>query len=244
VASSTLKNLFGCEFVNRKLLTEYDLPAAFSLMEVVFPVVRSPSLRHSVADAIRTALREGELSPGEDLSEVWFATHLEVSRGPVREALLVLVEEGLLTHSPNRGFAVVNLNADDRAHIAELRLLLETRALELGRQRATAADLDRLREMKSELVRLFRDRQRPARDSMEISFHGAIWELSGNPWLINSLKRTLVPMFIFSQHLGIRNSTVDPELADRQHQLYIDYLAGTTDRSAEQCVRFHMGMPA
>jgi hypothetical protein len=36
---------------------------------------------------------------------------------------------------------------------------------------------------------------------------------------------------------------MDPSLADEQHQLYIDYLAGKTDKTAEQCVRFHMGLP-
>ena len=205
--------------------------------------IRSVSIRHSVADAVRAALREGQLKPGENISEVALAAQFEVSRGPIREALLVLVEEGLLTHSPNRGFAVIDLSPEDKKHIAELRLLLETRALERGRERVTPEDLARLGQMKDELVRLFKDSERPARDAMEIAFHGYVWELSGNPWLVNALRRTMVPLFIFGRYLGMSRASIDPAFADEQHQLYIDYLAGKTDRTAEQCVRFHVGLP-
>jgi DNA-binding GntR family transcriptional regulator len=205
--------------------------------------IRSVSIRHAVADAIRAALREGNFKLGENLSEVALATKFEVSRGPIREALLVLVEEGLLTHSPNRGFSVIDLTPDDCTHIAELRLLLETRALERGRDRVALADLERLADMKTELVGLFRDSERPARDALEIAFHGYVWELSGNPWLVDALKRAMVPMFIFGRYLGVSRPSMDPSLADEQHQLYIDYLAGKTDKTAEQCVRFHMGLP-
>lgn len=205
--------------------------------------IRSVSIRHSVADAVRSALREGHLKPGEDISEVELASKFEVSRGPIREALLVLAEEGLLTHSPNRGFSVVQLSPEDRTHIAELRLLLESHALERARDRATPADLERLKQMKDELVGLFKDSERPARDALEIAFHGLIWELSGNPWLVNSLKRTMIPLFIFGRYLGISHVSLDPRFVDEQHQLYIDYLARNTDRTAEQCVRFHLGLP-
>lgn len=204
--------------------------------------IRSVSIRHSVAEAVRAALREGHLKPGENISEVALAAQFEVSRGPIREALLVLVEEGLLTHSPNRGFSVIDLSAEDKAHIAELRLLLESRALERARERVTPADLTRLAEMKDELVRLFKDSERPARDAMEIAFHGYIWELSGNPWLVDALRRAMIPLFIFGRYLGLSRSNLDPVLGEEQHQLYIDYLARNTDRTAEQCVRFHLGM--
>lgn len=205
--------------------------------------IRSVSIRHAVADAIRAALREGHFKLGENLSEVALATRFEVSRGPIREALLVLVEEGLLTHSPNRGFSVIELSPEDCQHIADLRLLLETHALERGRERVTPADLERLADMKSELVSLFRDSERPARDALEIAFHGYVWELSGNPWLVDALKRAMVPLFIFGRYLGVSHASMDPALADEQHQLYIDYLAQRTPRSAAQCVRFHLGLP-
>lgn len=201
--------------------------------------IRSTSIRHEVADAVRVALSQGVLKPGEDLNEVSLASQLQVSRGPVREALLVLSEEGLLTHSANRGFSVVNLTPEDHANINEIRLLLESRALELARERVTPDDLVCIQEMKAALLGLFHDRELPAREKWEIAFHGFIWRLSGNPWLVSSLNRIMIPCFTFGRHLGLTQADRSPQLADEQHQLYIDYLARKTDRSAEECVRFH-----
>src|SRR5262245_4004204 len=115
--------------------------------------IRSVSIRHAVSDSVRSALREGHSKPGENLSQVGLAETFQVSRGPIREALLVLVEEGLLRHSPNRGFSVVELTEEDVKHITDLRVLLETRALELARERATQEDLTRLTQMKGDLVK-------------------------------------------------------------------------------------------
>jgi DNA-binding GntR family transcriptional regulator len=202
--------------------------------------IRSVSIRHSAADAIRTSLREGRLKPGENINEMALATQFEVSRGPIREALLVLVEEGLMIHTPNHGFSVINLSPDDHAHIMDLRLLLESRALERARERVSKADLIHLTQMKGQLVQLFRDSELPARDAIEISFHGYIWELSGNPWLAKALKRAIIPLFILGRNLRISRASMDPALADRKHQLYIDYLARKIDRTARQCVEYHL----
>ena len=77
------------------------------------PVVKPVALRVRVAEAIRQALLEGQFSPGENLSEVSLAREMNVSRGPVREALLVLAQEGLITHSQNYGFSVLGFTDED-----------------------------------------------------------------------------------------------------------------------------------
>jgi DNA-binding GntR family transcriptional regulator len=209
-------------------------------MSMEMKAIRSVSIRHSAADAIRTALREGRIKAGENINEMALATQFEVSRGPIREALLLLVDEGLMTHSPNRGFSAINLSSDDHAHIIELRLLLESRALERARERVSKGDMIHLTQLKGELVQLFRNSELPARDAIEISFHGYIWELSGNPWLAKSLKRAIIPVFILGRNLRISSAAMDPALADRKHQLYLDYLARKTDRTARQCVEYHL----
>jgi len=205
--------------------------------------IRTTSIRYAVADAIRSSLREGLIKPGEDLSEVDLAQRFEVSRGPIREALLVLVEEGLLNHSPNRGFSVVNLTSEDMKHITDIRLLLESHALFCARDRVTPADLAKLSQIKDELISLFEDNQRPARDAKELAFHSFIWRLSGNPWLEHSLARVMIPYFTFSRHLGVTRVNLDKALAAKQHQLYLDYLTRKNDYTAEQCVRFHLALP-
>src|SRR5882724_9735244 len=97
------------------------------------PQLKAVSIRESVGDAVRKALYDRRFQAGEPLSEVGLAGEMGISRGPVREALLVLVQEGLLTHSPNRGFAVVNFTQADLKEINEVRLPLETTALTLAK---------------------------------------------------------------------------------------------------------------
>src|ERR1700730_17985348 len=106
------------------------------------PIVKSEALRVRVAEAIRQALLEGRFKPGEDLSEVAIAKEMNVSRGPVREALLVLAQQGLITHSQNHGFSVLGFTDRDHTEIDEVRLRLESLALTLARDRINPDDLE------------------------------------------------------------------------------------------------------
>jgi DNA-binding GntR family transcriptional regulator len=66
---------------------------------------------------------------------------MNVSRGPVREALLVLVQQGLIKHSQNYGFSVLGFTGTDHGEVDEIRLKLETMVLSLARGRVNEADL-------------------------------------------------------------------------------------------------------
>jgi len=204
--------------------------------------LKHSSLRHGVADLLRSAIREGRFLPGEDLSEVKLAAEIKVSRGPIREAMLVLAEEGLLVHEPNRGFHVLTLTLEDRAEIDMVRLPLETLALQLARERVTAENLSQLQRLKDELVGLVRKGPFTARDSAEIAFHSALWEFSGNPWLVAALKRIMVPYFTYGRTFQLTKPHRAPERVDEHHQKYLDFLRRTCAETAEECVRFHLGL--
>ena len=99
----------------------------------VLPQVKPVSIRQTVGETIRRALLEGRSRRGQALSEVALASEMNVSRGPVREALLVLAREGLVSHSQNYGFSVLEFSEHDRLEIQQVRLPLETLALELAK---------------------------------------------------------------------------------------------------------------
>lgn len=204
------------------------------------PVVRRVSMRLHTADILRNALREGRLKFGDDLSEQHLAAQMQVSRGPVREALLVLAEEGLVTHSPNRGFSVPQFTHADKAKIDEVRLVLEALALRLACGRLAPEEFDELERLKDEIVRLFEARN-PARDNTEMAFHWMIWRRSGNDWLEGNLTRMMIPYFTYCRFLpDMPPADLTTELIHAQHQRYIDFLRGECGFSAEECVRFHL----
>lgn len=81
-----------------------------------------------IADLLRERILDGVLAAGEQINEVHLAARLKMSRGPVREAVQRLVQEGLLTSVRNRGTSVVQLGIDDIADIYRARLAVEREA--------------------------------------------------------------------------------------------------------------------
>src|SRR3954470_21601441 len=78
-----------------------------------------------VADELRRAVFEGELESGTPLREVALAESLGVSRPTLREALAVLVAEGLATREPHRGVSVASPDPDSVRDVSRARLVLE-----------------------------------------------------------------------------------------------------------------------
>jgi DNA-binding GntR family transcriptional regulator len=78
-----------------------------------------------VTALIRDAIIKGELSPGEQVRQQEWAEKAEVSRPPIREALEVLTSEGLLEHSPNRGYFVARISLHEMRQLYLMRRLLE-----------------------------------------------------------------------------------------------------------------------
>src|SRR5947207_6600193 len=95
---------------------------------------------------LRSAILQGNLSPGEQIRQAEWADRLGISRIPVREALKSLAAEGLLSHDHNRGYFVTRFGPLEMAQIYLMRRLLEAeliRGLDLPRP----DHIQRLREL-------------------------------------------------------------------------------------------------
>ena len=94
-----------------------------------------------IADRIRVGILNGTLAPQSQLAEVELARQLQVSRGPVREAMQRLIQEGLLRSERNRGVFVVSLDGDDARDVYVARAAVEKAAAVRVARRADPADL-------------------------------------------------------------------------------------------------------
>lgn len=202
------------------------------------------ALRVRVAEVLRQALIEGRYAPGSDLADTVLAKELNVSRGPVREALLLLAADGLIVHSHYRGFQVPVLQARDIRQITRARLPLETLSLELAREHATPGDIRELRVLKDELLEAVKrgDPEEDPPSHRDFAFHRRVWELAGDPWLLTGLCRICTTRFMF---VSARDMGFEPpplEAMDRMHQCYIDYISGATEQSAHECVALHLNL--
>jgi DNA-binding GntR family transcriptional regulator len=96
------------------------------------------TLKDSTEALIRRALLSGAMKPGEIYSANSLATRLGVSNSPAREAMMSLVNKGLLELVRNRGFRVVELSDRDKQEVYDLRRLIEVEAV----RRVAAAGVD------------------------------------------------------------------------------------------------------
>jgi DNA-binding GntR family transcriptional regulator len=207
------------------------------------PHVKSTSMRESVGDAIRQALYDGRFEPGQSLSEAGLAAEMCISRGPVREALLLLAQEGLVVHSPNRGFAIVQITAEDMREIQQVRMPLEAMALDMAKTHLADTDFARLEDLKSRMASVYLADNVRLCAQLDMAFHTLIWDRAGNPRLSGTLATLLAPFFAYgSIFASRRRPDLTAQLIAEEHTLMIQFLEGRTDCTAEDCVRFHLGL--
>ena len=197
------------------------------------------NLRGLLTTAVREAIMQGEYPPGSPLGEVELAQRFGVSRGPVREALIQLEREYLVRSFPNRGCFVATMAEHEFDEILMLRSALEPIALDFARQRATPADLARVRKLLRSLESVARRGDQRAYIGKDYEFHVAIWELSGQSLLTEVLKRISAPVFVFEAMVEERYRRADYDvLADaRAHRSLVDYLEGKSPGDAGTCLK-------
>ena len=94
-----------------------------------FGRLRSKSLADEVVSRLNDAILKGQMKPGEKVVEATLSRQMDVSRAPIREAIRMLVERGLLVQVPRRGVFVREYSTREIEEINELRLAIEVGAL-------------------------------------------------------------------------------------------------------------------
>ena len=107
-----------------------------------------------VVKRVREAILDEVFKPGDHLGEIELAEKFEVSRSPVREALVSLEKEGTVIISPYKGAIVRPLSAAEVLDIAELRLALISLALKPAHRHLSPADLDHAYDLAKRLTRV------------------------------------------------------------------------------------------
>lgn len=138
--------------------------------------------RVSTADQVASLMRErilrGELKPGTSLREVVIAAAIGVSRNTLREALRILIQEGLVRHTVHRGITVTQLRPESASDIYRVRRLLEAAAVETTRP--TRERLAVLATAVERLEHAAQQRDWPALVEADMQFHCALVSLLGS----------------------------------------------------------------
>lgn len=204
-------------------------------------IVQSKPLYIQVYEMIRELILTGEILPDEQINEVRLARDLEVSRGPIREAIRQLEKEGLLVRK-NNSLYVYKTSKEDLQHIYEVRTSLESLAVSISTENLTDEVIAKFHEVFIEKEKLLKEdalKDISMPFSIECTkFHNLILENCGNPRLTQQINhlRSLTRFYMNSK---LRKS-------DRREQTYYEHKAvfeamlhGDV-KEASELMKYHM----
>ncbi|MEU9253502.1 GntR family transcriptional regulator [Streptomyces sp. NPDC048270] len=142
------------------------------------------SVRGQVLDALRAALVDGELVPGEIYSGPALGDRFGVSATPVREAMQQLALEGAVECLPNRGFRVVSRTPRELAELAEVRAMLEVPVMLRLARSVPAATWEALRPAAAATAEAAAAGDVPGYAEADRAFHREVLALAGNDQLV------------------------------------------------------------
>lgn len=199
--------------------------------------LRRFSLRDQALAVIREQVVTGEIVPGEIYSAAAIASKLGVSNSPVREAMLTLVNQGLMEAVRNRGFRLIPLSEKDRTDIYHLRLMLEVPAM--GQLAVGGVRIDpRYGELATDTVVSAVNGDMVRYLEADRQFHLGLLALVGNNKLVEIVgdlrDRTRLP------NVRALSQSGELEKSAREHHTLLDALhAGDRERT-EAVMRNHL----
>lgn len=201
-------------------------------------------LSEQVAVQIRDLIGRGEIKTGEWLRQEHLAKFVGVSHTPFREAMKLLVAEGLLEHLPNRGVRVIQFTVQDVEDIYMVRSALEARAAYTAAENITDEEIAALEKILADMngnlapeqISLYRDLNR--------LFHQGIYTASRHQYIIRMLNQVWAfsPTMLWAQFAPTSSSPLSSRtLADPQeHKNILEALRSHDPKRAEQLMREHI----
>jgi len=196
------------------------------------------STAERVAGLLRERILDGTMAPGSRIVELEVARELDVSRSPVREALLRLRAEGLAAIVPYRGAFVTPLDRQRFAELMEFRLALERFALDRLVERFPTGAMARLREHAAALREAVAARDRQRAVDLDLAVHRAIVELAGNALLERAYGDLLAQIRLYIAVTSARYPDIG-ELAD-EHDALIGAIERRDARAARRLLDAHV----
>jgi DNA-binding GntR family transcriptional regulator len=176
--------------------------------------LESYSLVELAFNRLSQEILSGRTDPGERLVEEQLTRRLGISRAPLREALRLLAQQGLVEHIPRRGVRVATLSDEDVRELYEVREVLERHAV---KSRPAGADLSGLRAALGVMGKATETGDRLAIADAHRQFHVAVVALGGNRQLSALYESVLVRIQLYMA-VNLRREAEVADAADGVHR--------------------------
>jgi len=196
------------------------------------------SLHVEVADRVRDMIFDRTLPPGHRIDELDLSAKLGTSRTPLREALKVLANEGLVRLAPGRGAYVTELSAQEVDSLFPVLAMLEGRCAAEAVRRQTATDVRKLNAIHQRMEDRLASGDAEGYHQATDDLHRLLQSVAGNPWLARAtsdLRRFLRlarGMTTASDHRLLQSLA--------EHRTLMKTIARGDAESAEQVMHHHL----
>jgi len=201
-----------------------------------------------VYDHVWELISSGELGPGDSVSLRSVAARLKTSIAPVRDALALLAERGVVEKAPKYGYRVRGLTRDDIVGYFTMRRAILGESARLAAERVTDDQIAELHELAAEADDLIKAGDYEAASPLDNAFHRGIADIAGVPKLVEEIARLEMPAVFLpprSQdchpHLHVEVleaiATRDPVRAHEEMRAHVDWACKDTLQSLETMQR-------
>jgi len=200
--------------------------------------LRQHSLTSLVQRELEHQIESGDLAPGAKLNEADVAADLRVSRGPVREAFRALEQAGLVRTEKNRGVFVRQVSLAEADEIYEVRAALEAVIGRLAAKRARPEHVSALRALVKRMQAVARSRDADAYLPLNLQFHDALAQATGNSALLANYRRVIKVLNLFRRETLARRVENIP-ISTRDHEAIVHAIAKGDEKLAERLLVEH-----
>ncbi len=187
-----------------------------------------------VYDILRDEILDLALPPGSPIDEVQIAERLKMSRTPIREALVRLASDGLVSTLPNRSTVVSQIDFLNLHHFFDAITLMYRVTTRKAAQFHTPADLAEIRACQARFARAVADQNALAMIATNRDFHAAIAEAGHNPYYTGMFSRLLDNG---RRLLRLYYQSFDDRLPQEYVTEHDDMIAAIEARDIEECDR-------
>ena len=192
----------------------------------------------SLLDRLRMAIYHGELTPGQRLVETELASRYDTSRGAVREALVLLSNEGLVSRQRNRGAWVRPVSLEEAIEITEVRAVLEGLCAAKAAVAATKQQHRELRAIGKQMTDAVKKGDLVTYSTTSQHVHTRVREIAGQATAAGILDRLRYQSVRYQFHVALLPGR--PAQGLKEHLAIIDAVTSGDPAEAERIMREHL----
>ncbi len=196
------------------------------------------SLTNVVHEELERQIIAGDMLPGDALREVAIASNFGISRGPVREAMRILEERGLVVYEKNNGVFVRRLDAAQAAQIYQVRVPLEALVGQLAARNMQPAAQVQVRDLLGRMQMAVMGGDTASYASMNLEFHDSLALHTGNLVLYETYRKLVTQLKLFRSHtFQYRPETIGISL--QEHTNIFDAVVAQDEARASELLQAH-----